>query len=84
MEITNYSTFRNNLKEFIDMVISDHIPLYIKRSKGDDVVLVSKADYDGMQETIHLLKHPKNATRLLDGIKEYEKGGGEERTLLEE
>jgi hypothetical protein len=33
------------------------------------VVVMSQADYDGMQETLHLLSSPKNAQRLLSSPK---------------
>jgi antitoxin YefM len=83
MEITNYTNFRQNLKTFLDKVFSDHRPLFVTRSNGEDVVVMSKSDYESMQETFYLLKSPENAARLLKGIEEFEKGLGEEKQLLE-
>ncbi|RYE07072.1 MAG: type II toxin-antitoxin system prevent-host-death family antitoxin, partial [Sphingobacteriaceae bacterium] len=40
---------------------------------GEDVVVISKADYDSMQETFYLLKSPANAKRLLESLAQYEK-----------
>lgn len=84
MEITNYSAFRQRLKEYLDKVLTNHTPLFVTRANGEDVVVLSKADYDSMQETFYLLKSPKNATRLLEGIAEYEKGKSQEKKLIEE
>lgn len=84
MDITTYTSFRQNLKSFLDKVFKDHSPLYVTRTNGEDVVVLSKADYESMQETFHLLKSPRNASRLLKGIAEYEKGLGKERNLIEE
>ena len=84
MEITTYTTFRQHLKSFLDKVLKSHDPLYVKRANGEDIVILSKSDYESMQETFYLLKSPKNATRLLKGIEEYETGSGTERTLIEE
>ena len=84
MEITTYTTFRQHLKSYIDKVLQNHDPLFVKRSNGEDIVVLSKSDYESMQETFYLLKSPNNATRLLKGIEEYEKGLGQERTLIEE
>lgn len=84
MEITTYTNFRKHLKSFLDDVLVKHAPLFVTRSKGEDIVVLSKSDYESMQETFHLLKSPKNASRLLAGIEEYKKGLGQERTLLEE
>jgi antitoxin YefM len=82
MEITTYTNFRQHLKSFLDKVFNSRSPLYVTRANGEDVVVMSKADYESMQETFHLLKSPQNAKRLLEGIEEYERGGGKERDLL--
>ena len=82
MEITTYSNFRQNLKSFLDNVFTNHVPLFVTRTNGEDVVVLSKKDYESLTETLHLLSSPKNAERLLQGINEYEKGGGAEKELL--
>lgn len=83
MEITTYSNFRRNLKSFLDMVLTTRSPLFVARSKGEDVVILSKSDYESMQETLYLLSSSKNAQRLFRGIEEFEKGGGVKRDLLD-
>jgi len=83
MEITNYTSFRQSLKFYLDKVFSDHTPLFVTRAKGEDVVVLSKADYDSMQETFYLLKSSKNALRLEQGLKDYEKGLAKEQDLIE-
>jgi antitoxin YefM len=84
MNITTYTNFRQNLKLYLDRVFADRAPLFVTRTNGEDVVVLSKSDYDSMQETFHLLKSPANAARLLKGIEEYQKGLGRERKLLED
>lgn len=84
MEVTSYSNFRQNLKHFLDQVIGKHIPLFVTRTNAEDVVVMSKTDYDSMQETFYLLRSPENARRLLERIEEYKKGGGREKDFLEE
>jgi antitoxin YefM len=83
MEITTYSNFRQNLKAFLDKVLTDHTPLFITRAKGEDVVVMSKADYDSIQETFYLLKNPANAMHLLESLKELNKGKGMEKDLID-
>lgn len=83
MEITTYSNFRKNLKGFMDMVFKSRVPLFVTRSKGDDVVVLSKTDYESMQETIHLLSSPKNAERIAIALEEYKQGKGEQKELLD-
>jgi len=84
METTTYTSFRKQLKSYLDKVKISHDPLFVTRANGDDVVVLSKADYDSMEETFYLLRSPTNAARLLKGIEEYEKGLGRERSLIEE
>lgn len=84
MLTTSYSNFRQDLKSFLDKVNDQHTPLFVSRAKGEDVVVMSKADYDSMEETFYLLKSPKNAERLLKSISQFEKGLGKERELIEE
>lgn len=84
MHITTYSNFRQNLKSFLDKIFMDHVPLFITRSNGEDVVVLSKTDYESLTETLHLLGNPNNANRLLEGIKEFEQSGGINRNLIEE
>ena len=68
MEITTYSNFRQNLKSFMDKVFDSKAPVFVTRSNGEDIVVLSKEEYDGMQETLHLLSSPKNALRLKQSV----------------
>lgn len=83
MEITTYSNFRQNLKSFLDLVLSTRAPLFVSRSKGEDVVVISKSDYESIQETLYLLGSAKNAERLAKGIEEFHQGKGVKRKLLD-
>lgn len=68
----------------MNQVNESHAPVYVTRSNQEDVVMMSKADYDGMQETLYLLSSSKNAKRLYKGLKEYEQGKDVERKLIDE
>ena len=74
MEIVTYSAFRQNLKSLVDRMIDRCEPLYIKRSRGEDLVVMSKSEYNSLQETLYLLSNPTNAKRLLDAIAEVKEG----------
>ena len=84
MQVTTYTNFRQKLKSYLDKVRDNHTPLYVTSANGEDVVVLSKSDYESMEETFYLLKSPANASRLLRGIEAYEKGLGKERSLIEE
>lgn len=82
--ITTYSDFRLKLKSYLDDVFKNQSPLFVTRTKGENVVILSQSDYDSIMETFYLLKSPKNAARLLSAIEEYNQGMGKEKKLLEE
>ena len=84
MQIATYTAFRQQLKSYLDRVRNSHTPLYVTSANGEDVVVLSKSDYESMEETFYLLKSPNNASRLLKSIEDYDKGLGQERRLIEE
>ena len=47
---------------------------FVTRQNARSVVLISEEDYQELMETVHLLKSPANAMRLLRSIKEAEEG----------
>jgi antitoxin YefM len=84
MQVTTYTDFRQRLKSYLDKVRDNHTPLYVTSANGEDVVVISKSDYESMEETFYLLRSPANATRLLQSIDDYKNGLGKERNLIEE
>ncbi|MEU6294620.1 type II toxin-antitoxin system Phd/YefM family antitoxin [Streptomyces erythrochromogenes] len=58
---------RKDLFRLIERVNDDHVPVRISSTNGD-AVLMSAADYDSWQETIHLLSSPANARRLTQAV----------------
>ncbi|MBP0048342.1 type II toxin-antitoxin system prevent-host-death family antitoxin [Marinobacterium sp. AK62] len=83
MDAISYTAARTNLAKTMEQVCDDHAPVIITRSKSPSVVMISLEDYEALQETVYLLRSPKNARRLLDSITELEQDGGEEKELLE-
>lgn len=63
-----YSDLRENLKDHLDKLCGDHEPLLVKRRRGEDVVILSRADFESLEETAYLLRSPANAKRLLEAI----------------
>lgn len=47
--------------------LNDRVPIEITSRRGN-AVLMSRADYDALEETAHLLRSPANARRLLESL----------------
>ena len=83
MPHVNFTDFRQNLASHMDEVCDSHAPLVVTRQKGPSVVVMSEEEYESMQETLHLLKSPKNAARLLKSIEALNAAQGVEGDLAE-
>jgi antitoxin YefM len=53
------------------------------RFGGGAVVIVSLADWNAMEETLHLLSSPRNAERLNNAVRQLDAGRGKRRDLVE-
>ena len=74
MSHVSYTQLRSNLLKYMEDVCDSRAPLYVTRQNGRSVVLVSEDEYEGMVETLHLLRSPANAARLLQSIEEAGQG----------
>jgi antitoxin YefM len=83
MAHVSYSQLRNNLASYMDEVCDDHAPLVVTRQNARSVVMMSEDDYEGLMETVHLLKSPANAARLLRSIGDANEAKLAERDTIE-
>ena len=75
------SEARKNLFPLIEKVNDDHAPVEITSRRGD-AVLISRADYDALEETAHLLRVPANARHLIESLEQARKGKTAEHELV--
>ncbi len=83
MSHVNYTEFRQNLAAHMDEVCNSRAPLTVTRQKGRSVVVLAEEEYEGLMETLHLLKSPANAERLLRSIAQADAGHVTERSLID-
>jgi len=67
------SDARKRLFPLIEQVNNDRQPIEITSKRGD-AVLLSRADFDALQETAWLLRVPANARRLLESLAQARDG----------
>jgi antitoxin YefM len=65
---TSYPLTTPNLNVLLDRVINDREIIYIKSQNGENVALIAADELQSLLETMHLLRSPKNAERLLNAI----------------
>jgi antitoxin YefM len=76
MAPVTYSELRENLKESMDKVCDSHEPLIVTRRGAEPVVLISLEDYESIMETLHLMRSPQNAERIIAAKKRLDAGLG--------
>lgn len=83
MDVLTFTDTRKRLKDVMDRVVEDHVPALVTRQKAEPVVMVSLADWNAMEETLHLMASRVNAERLLESVAEMDAGKGAEHELIE-
>jgi antitoxin YefM len=78
----SYSDFRARLAAYMDQVCDSRAPLYVTRQGGRTVVVISEDEFDGWLETLHLLRRPANARRLMESIAAADAGKLDERRRM--
>lgn len=76
------SEARKNLFPLIEQVNDDRTAVEINSRRGD-AVLLSREDYDALEETAHLLRSPANARRLLESLAQAQRGERDEHPLTQ-
>ena len=83
MIATNYSEVRNNLKTYCDKATKDYETIIITRKNNENVVLMSEEVYNNLMENLYIRSNLKYYQKLVESIKEVEKGNVKEHDLVE-
>jgi antitoxin YefM len=65
---TTYTQARATLASLCNRVAETREPCVIERRNGENVALISEAELNALLETAHLLRSPRNATRLASAL----------------
>ncbi len=83
MGSVTYTDLRANLARYMDQAVESRTPIVVTRQSGrGNVVMMSEEEFEGWRETVHLLRSPRNAERLLQSIRSAEAGQAQERNLV--
>jgi len=83
MQVLNYTTLRNNLKDVLDSVSEDKDTVVVNRGDSN-VVIISLEEYNSWKETEYLFASKANRDRLLKSIDEVESGNIVHHNLIED
>jgi len=61
---TTYTQARAHLASLCDEVAESRKPYVIERRNRENVALIAEAELESLLETAHLLRSPRNASRL--------------------
>ena len=72
MTHVSFTELRQNLSHYLDQTVQGRTPVVVTRQGGrGNVVLMAEDEFAGWQETVHLLSSPRNAERLLRGLRSF-------------
>lgn len=75
MEAVVYSNFRKNLRSYMKQVNDDADALIVTTKDVEDtIVVLSKRDYDSMQETLRILSNDYVMNKVRRGDKQFSEG----------
>lgn len=78
---TTYTQARAHLAALLDQVTVDREIVIIQRRGNDDVALIAADELAGLLETVHLLRSPANAERLLTSLTRVRQRSGTPQSL---
>jgi antitoxin YefM len=80
---TTYTQLRDKLASVLDRVTAEQEVVIVRRKGSGDVALIPADELTSIMETAHLLRSPKNASRLLRAFRRAGKGLGKPEPLEE-
>ncbi|WP_314966342.1 type II toxin-antitoxin system Phd/YefM family antitoxin [Oribacterium sinus] len=84
MEAVAYSNFRQNLKQYMKQVNEDADALIVTAKDAEDtVVVLSKREYDSLQESLRILSNSYLMEKIRRGDTQFRKKQFQSHDLLE-
>ena len=83
MIAVNYSSARNNFKDYCDKATDDFETIIITRKENKNVVLMSEDEYNNLMENLYIMSNKKYYNELLKRKAEVEAGLVEEHDIIE-
>lgn len=76
MDSVTVNKFRDNLKTFVEQVVSEHTPIKVTRRSGEAFVVMSAEDWEREQETLYVLQNSALMEQIADSLATHNQGKG--------
>lgn len=83
MAQVGFTELRNTLATHLGRVERARVELVVTRQNHEGIVILPRAGWEGLRETMHLLGTPANARRLIDSVSERDAGKGSPHDIIE-
>lgn len=85
MDAVTYSTFRNNLRFYLDKVRADCEPLIVTSSDPDsNAIVINQKDYDNLMENLYIQSNPYLMDKLRKGDEQIRNSSLAARELIDD
>ncbi len=76
MDTVTVNKFRDNLKTYIEQVVSEHAPIKVTRRAGEAFVVMSAEDWEREQETLYVLQNSSLMKQIAESLATHGQGKG--------
>ena len=80
MDTVSVNKFRDNLKTYVEQIVTKHVPLKVTRRSGEDFVVISADDWEREQETLYVLQNKNLMKQISASLKSHTKATGYQPT----
>ena len=79
----NYSTLRNSMKKYFDIITDSIETVVVTRKNGNNIVMMSEDTYNNLIENSYLTQNKKNYDWLMESKEQLESGKYTKHDLIE-
>ena len=83
MDTVSVNKFRENLKNFVEKVISQHSPIKVTRRAGEDFIVIGADDWEREQETLYVLQNRDLMKQIATSMNTHNESTGYKPTSKE-
>lgn len=83
MIVVNYTSLRDNMKMYVNMVSDDYETVIVTRKDNKNIVMISEEAYNNLMENAYLMGNKANYDWLIKGKAQLENGQFAAHELIE-